>query len=66
MKQYVVDKDWLTVKQFSDRFGYHEEYVRQLIREGQLDAVKARGWRISPDAIEAFFTKRRAAVVSKN
>lgn len=58
MVQYVVEKDWITVKQFADRFGYHVEYVRQMIREGKLEAVKARGWRISPSAIEAFFSSR--------
>lgn len=34
---------WLTVKEIPRRFSYHPEGVRQLIRQGNVEAVKDTG-----------------------
>ena len=36
------------------------ERVRQLIREGQLGAIKLKGWQISQSDIDAFRLSRRS------
>ena len=55
--------DYMTVQEFARKFDYHPEHVRRLIRNGELDAVKLRRWRISPEAVEEFIESRR---VDKN
>ncbi len=51
--------DYMTVQEFARKFDYHPEHVRRLIRNGELDAVKLRSWRISPEAVNDFIESRR-------
>ena len=51
--------DYITVQEFARKFDYHPEHVRRLIRSGELDAVKLRRWRISPEAVKEFIESRR-------
>jgi len=55
--------DYMTVQEFAEKFDYHPEHVRRLIRNGELGAVKLKCWRISPEAIEQFVESR--SVVKK-
>lgn len=31
---------WLTVREASDESGYAEEYLRKLVRDGEVEAIK--------------------------
>ena len=55
--------DYMTVQEFARKFDYHPEHVRRLIRNGELEAVKLKCWRISPEAIKQFVESR--SVVKK-
>jgi excisionase family DNA binding protein len=55
--------DYMTVQEFARKFDYHPEHVRRLIRNGELEAVKLKRWRISPEAVERFVESR--SVVKK-
>lgn len=55
--------DYITVQEFAKQFDYHPEHVRRLIRNGELDAVKLKCWRISPEAVKQFVESR--SVVKK-
>lgn len=52
-------QDYMTVSDFAKKFGYHPEHVRRLIRNGELEAVKLKHYRISPDSVEKFIEGRR-------
>jgi excisionase family DNA binding protein len=48
-------KGWMTVKEASTRFGYHAEYLRHLVREGQIVAEKLGTlYLIDPESVQAY------------
>jgi excisionase family DNA binding protein len=60
--QSLPPEDWLSVRQVAQRYSYHPERVRQLIREGKIIGIKAHGrsgWRIKAASIEAYRAGRR-------
>ena len=57
-------KQWLTVEQVSQQLQISQETVRRAIRQKRLKAVKFKGWRISPEALQEYLdvmSKRPAA-----
>lgn len=36
----MAEDDWLTVSQAAELSGYHPEYLRELIRDGKVEARK--------------------------
>jgi excisionase family DNA binding protein len=51
-------KKYLTVKEVAQKLGYTEEWVRDLIKEKQIKAVKIGRWRIKPEELENFIKSR--------
>ncbi len=51
-------KKFLTVSQVAQKFGYTEEWVRDLINAKQIKAVKIGKWRIKPEELENFIQSR--------
>lgn len=51
-------KEYMTVLDFARKFDYHPEHVRRLIRSGELEAIKLKQWRISPEAVKQFLEGR--------
>lgn len=50
----------LEVAHVAHRLGVSQEFVRRLLREGKLPAVRlGRRWRIDPDVLEAFINSQR-------
>lgn len=52
-------KKFLTVRQVAKKLGYTEEWVRDLIKDKQIKAVKIGQWRIRPKDLENFVNSRR-------
>jgi excisionase family DNA binding protein len=47
-----VKNEWLTVQEASELSGYHPEYVRQLVREGKVNAKKfSIVWMVDRDSL---------------
>lgn len=51
-------KKFLTVRQVAEKLGYTEEWVRDLIKDKQIKAVKIGRWRIKPEELENFIKSR--------
>lgn len=51
-------KQFLTVRQVAQKLGYTEEWVRDLIKDKQIKAVKIGRWRIKPEELENFIKSR--------
>ena len=49
---------YMTVQELAGKLNYHPSHIRYLIRTGQLEAIKLKGWRISPEAVEKFIESR--------
>ena len=50
--------EWLTTKQAAELSWYHPEYIRRLIRSGEIEAQKfGRDWMIERAAILAYTHK---------
>lgn len=48
-------ENWLTIREASDESGYAEEYLRKLIRDKELSAVKkGNAWLISLEALREY------------
>jgi len=55
---------WYTVEQVAQQLQINPETVRRAIRQKRLKAVKFKGWRISPQALQEYLdeiSKRPAA-----
>ncbi len=47
--------DWITTKQASELSGYHAEHLRELIREGKIEAQKfGEVWQVSKKSLLAY------------
>lgn len=51
--------DWLTTQEAAELSGYHLEYIRQLIRSGELEARMwgKRAWMVSKESLLAYLQK---------
>ena len=51
--------DWLTTQEAADLAGYHLEYIRRLIREGEIDAQKwgRISWMVSRESLLQYLAK---------
>ena len=52
-------KKYLTVRQVAKKFGFTEEWVRDLIARKDIKAVRIGQWRIKPVDLEAFIKSRQ-------
>jgi len=51
-----MNNEYLTVDQVADKLGVHPKTIRRYISSGRMSAQKIAGsWRISPDALEAYY-----------
>lgn len=50
--------EWLSVDEAAKKSGYHANYIRRLIRAGEIEAVK-KGlmWWIDPESLAAYVAK---------
>jgi excisionase family DNA binding protein len=52
-------EDWLTVREASEVSGYATEYIRQLIRDGDIDAEKKGfSWLVNRESLEKYKDKK--------
>jgi excisionase family DNA binding protein len=52
-------ENWLTVREASDESGYAEEYLRKLVRDGELSAIKkGSAWLISRESLMEYKDKK--------
>ena len=53
--------EWLSVDEAAAKSGYHANYIRRLIRAGEIKAEK-KGlmWWVDPDSLAAFVSKMKA------
>lgn len=49
---------YLTVSDVAKRLGITEEWVRDLIKDKQIKAVKVGRWRVKPEDFESFVKSR--------
>ena len=49
---------YLTVSDVAKRLGITEEWVRDLIKDKQIKAVKVGRWRVKPDDLDLFIKSR--------
>lgn len=54
-------KTMLTPAQAGERLGFNTATVIRLIKSGELPAMKLGRWRIDPDDLEAFISKKKFA-----
>ena len=53
-----IDAEWLTVKDAAKLVNYHPERVRELIREGRVDAYKFGSvWAVSRKSLLAYVSR---------
>lgn len=51
--------DWLTVREASEESGYATEYLRQLVRDGEISAIKKGfSWLISRKSLMEYKDKK--------
>jgi excisionase family DNA binding protein len=49
------DGEWLTVNEAAEISGYHPEYIRRLIRDGEIEGRKfAIVWQVRRDSLNAY------------
>ena len=51
-------KKYFTVKQVSKKLDVTEKWVRDLIKDKQIKAVKVGRWRVKPEELEKFVESR--------
>jgi len=53
--------DWLSVDEAAKKSGYHPNYIRRLIRAGEIEAIK-KGlmWWVDPDSLKAYIARMEA------
>ncbi len=51
-------KKYFTVRQVAKRLGLSEEWIRDLIKAKEINAVKIGYWKIKPDELERFIKSR--------
>ena len=52
--------EWLTVKEAAELSGYHPEYIRRLIRDGEITAKKfSIVWMVNREALLSYLDKAR-------
>jgi excisionase family DNA binding protein len=50
---------WLTVREASDESGYAEEYLRKLVRDGEISAIKkGSSWLINKQSLLGYKDKK--------
>ena len=49
---------WLKVEEVASQLGLSEEWIRQLIRSGEIKATKIGGWLIRPEDLDEFIRSR--------
>ncbi len=54
----MIFKNYLTVKQVAKQLDLTEYRIRELIREKQIKATKIGQWRIKPEDLKVFISKR--------
>ena len=59
--------EWITTKEAADLTGYNQEYIRQMIRAGRIDAEKkGRDWWVDRDSIESHADRMNRLGASKH
>ncbi len=59
-----MSEEWLTTQQAADLSGYHMVYVRNLVRDGQIEGRKwGQAWQVSKTSL---LTYMEAAKISKD
>lgn len=58
-------EQWLTVEQVAQQLQVSTETIRRAIRQGRLKAVKFKGWRINPKALQDFLSGRESGEENK-
>ncbi|MBI5715309.1 MAG: helix-turn-helix domain-containing protein [Chloroflexi bacterium] len=54
--------EWITVPEAAELSGYHENYLRLLIRNGDIKAEKRGGhWWVERKSVERYLTKAKKA-----
>ena len=57
----TVDNDWLTIQEAANISGYHPEYIRRLIRNGEIDARKfSIVWQVKRDSLLSYIETANA------
>jgi excisionase family DNA binding protein len=51
-------KKYYTVRQVAKKLGLTEEWIRDLIAQKELKAIKIRQWKIRPEDLEKFIKTR--------
>jgi excisionase family DNA binding protein len=57
----VVAEGWITTAQAVELTGYHVEYLRELLRQGEVEAVKLtpRAWLVNKESLLAYKARVR-------
>lgn len=51
----MANDDWLTVSEAAKLSGYHPEYIRRLIRDGEIEARKfSIVWQVKRESLTAY------------
>jgi excisionase family DNA binding protein len=52
---HMATNEWLSVNDAAKLSGYHPEYIRRLIRDGEIEARKfSIVWQVSRESLEAY------------
>ena len=55
-------EEWLTVQEAAKLSGYHPEYIRRLIRDGEITAKKfSIVWMVNRESLLAYLEKARSS-----
>lgn len=59
----MATDEWLSVTDAAKLSGYHPEYIRRLIRDGEIEARKfSIVWQIRRDSLEAYVENAKSQV----
>ena len=55
------DTEWITVSQAAEISGYHPEYIRRLIRDGEIEARKfSIVWQVKWESLQTYIESARS------
>ncbi len=67
MERESTPIEWITTKEAADLTGYNQEYIRQMIRAGRIDAEKkGRDWWVDRHSIESHADRMNRLGASKH